>query len=220
MLPLFLAKEASIAYFCKKKMASTFEAYLRLGFSHIADLQAYDHILFILALCAIYRLSEWRQVVILATAFTLGHSLTLALAALGIIPVNTTWIEFLIPVTIMATALYNVAAHQHQQQFAIGSRAMRWNYAFALLFGLIHGMGFSNFLRSTLLPGEENQLITQLLAFNIGVELGQLAIVLVILLLSFLGLSLAGIQQRSWNLFVSGGAFGIALIMALERVPL
>jgi len=95
---------------------------------------------------------------------------------------------------------------------------MRLNYLFALLFGLIHGMGFSNFLRSSLLPGQEDQLVRQLFAFNIGVELGQLLIVGVILLLSFLALNVLRIRQRSWNLFVSGGAFGIALIMALERV--
>ncbi len=200
-------------------MASTFQAYLQLGFSHIADVQAYDHILFILALCAIYRLGQWKRVVLLATAFTVGHSLTLALAVLGYLPVNTAWIEFLIPVTIVATALYNVSAHQKEQQLSTFGRTMRLNYLFALLFGLIHGMGFSNFLRSSLMPGQEDQLVTQLLAFNIGVELGQLAIIAVILLISALALNLARVKQRSWNLFISGGAFGIALIMALERVP-
>lgn len=199
-------------------MESIFQAYLQLGFSHIADLAAYDHILFIVALCAIYQLREWKRVLLLATAFTIGHSLTLALAVLGIIPVNTAWIEFLIPVTIMSTALYNVVAHKHEKQLSPFGQRMRLHYVFALLFGLIHGMGFSNFLRSSLLPGQEDQLVPQLLAFNIGVELGQLLIVVVILLLSFIALNLLRIRQRSWNLFISGGAFGIALIMALERV--
>jgi hypothetical protein len=200
-------------------MTSTFQAYMQLGFSHIADLRAYDHILFILALCAIYQLQQWKRVVLLATAFTIGHSLTLALAALEIIPVNTAWIEFLIPVTIMATALYNVIVHKEEQELSTFDQRMKLNYIFALLFGLIHGMGFSNFLRSALLPGQEDQLVQQLLAFNIGVELGQLAIVAVILLLSFVALNILQVRQRSWNLFVSGAAFGIALIMALERVP-
>ncbi|HKK80541.1 MAG TPA: HupE/UreJ family protein [Phaeodactylibacter sp.] len=199
-------------------MVSTFQSYLQLGFHHIADLTAYDHILFIVALCAIYQLREWKRVVLLATAFTIGHSLTLALAVLGVIPVNTAWVEFLIPVTIMGTALYNVVVHKQEQQLSTFGQRMRLNYLFALLFGLIHGMGFSNFLRSSLLPGQEDQLVRQLFAFNIGVELGQLLIVGVILLLSFLALNVLRIRQRSWNLFVSGGAFGIALIMALERV--
>jgi len=205
-------------YIFTKKMVSIFQSYLQLGFYHIADLAAYDHILFIVALCAIYQLREWKRVILLATAFTIGHSLTLALAVLDVIPVNTNWVEFLIPVTIMGTALYNVVVHQQEQQMTTFGQRMQLNYLFALLFGLIHGMGFSNFLRSSLLPGQEDQLVRQLFAFNIGVELGQLLIVAVILLLSFLALNVLRIRQRSWNLFVSGGAFGIALIMALERV--
>jgi len=200
-------------------MESVFSVYLQLGFGHISDLKGYDHILFVIALCAIYRLREWRKVVLLVTAFTLGHSLTLALAALGYIPINSAWVEFLIPLTILATAVYNVLAHRQESQLATLSRSLQLNYLFALLFGLIHGMGFSNFLRSSLLPGEEAQLITQLLAFNIGVELGQLAIVGAVLCLSFIMLSLLKVKQREWNVFVSGSAFGLALVMALERVP-
>lgn len=200
-------------------MESVFSAYLQLGFGHISDLKGYDHILFVVALCAIYRLREWRKVALLVTAFTLGHSLTLALAALGIIPVNSAWVEFLIPLTILATALYNVLAHREESRLATLSGSLQVNYLFALLFGLIHGMGFSNFLRSSLLPGEEGQLITQLLAFNIGVELGQLAIVAAVLCLSYIMLSILKMKQREWNVFVSGSAFGLALVMALERVP-
>lgn len=200
-------------------MQSVFQTYLQLGFSHIADLQGYDHILFIVALCAVYRLREWKRVVILVTAFTLGHSLTLALAALDVIPVHAAWVEFLIPVTILLTALYNVSVRQSSGSEGLFGPKMQGNYAFALCFGLIHGMGFSNFLRASLLPGEEDSLVAQLFAFNIGVELGQLAIVAVVLLLSFLAMNVFGARQRSWNLFVSGAAFGIALIMALERLP-
>ncbi|MCB0584617.1 MAG: HupE/UreJ family protein, partial [Phaeodactylibacter sp.] len=191
-------------------MQSVFSAYLELGFGHIADFRAYDHILFVVALCAIYRLREWRKVALLVTAFTLGHSLTLALAALDIIPVNSAWVEFLIPLTILATALYNVIVHREESRLATLSRTLQMNYLFALFFGLIHGMGFSNFLRSSLLPGEEGQLITQLFAFNIGVEVGQLAIVAATLLLSFIMLSFLRVKQREWNIFVSGSAFGLA----------
>ena len=200
-------------------MQSVFSAYLELGFGHIADFRAYDHILFVVALCAIYRLREWRKVALLVTAFTLGHSLTLALAALDIIPVNSAWVEFLIPLTILATALYNVIVHREESRLATLSRTLQMNYIFALFFGLIHGMGFSNFLRSSLLPGEEGQLITQLFAFNIGVEVGQLAIVAATLLLSFIMLSFLRVKQREWNIFVSGSAFGLAMAMALERIP-
>lgn len=201
-------------------MQSTFSTYLQLGFEHIADLNGYDHILFIVALCAIYQLREWRKVAILVTAFTIGHSVTLALAALDIIPLNPKLIEFLIPVTIFLTAIYNVVIHRQSTAVAEGTfdRRVNWNYGFALFFGLIHGMGFSNFFRSLLLPGEENELVYQLLAFNIGVELGQLAIVGVILAASFIAMNLLRVRQREWNLFISGAAAGLALVMALERL--
>ena len=198
-----------------------FQTYLQLGFEHISDLAGYDHILFIVALCAIYTLSSWRQVAILVTAFTIGHSITLALAALDVIKVSSAWIEFLIPVTIMLTALYNVYFQRFDENLAAAplKRGLRLNYLFALVFGLIHGLGFSNFFRATLMPGEEGNFIQQLLAFNIGVELGQLLIVGVILIISYLFIHVFKSPQRSWNLFVSGAAFGIALIMALERIP-
>jgi len=201
-------------------MQSTFQTYLQLGFEHIADINGYDHILFIIALCAIYRLGEWRKVAILVTAFTIGHSVTLALAALDIIPINGTLIEFLIPVTIFITAIYNVVVHRFRENNPENTfdRRVNFNYLFALLFGLIHGMGFSNFFRS-LVGSQDSQFIQQLFAFNVGVELGQLAIVVLILAAAFIALNVLRIAQREWNLFISGAAAGISLIMALERIP-
>ncbi|MEL7123509.1 MAG: HupE/UreJ family protein [Bacteroidota bacterium] len=203
-------------------LRSLFGTYLQLGFEHISDLQGYDHILFIIALCAIYNLKEWRKVAILVTAFTIGHSVTLALASFGIIPIRAALIEFLIPVTIVATALYNVIVHKKDEseeaKKTFGSK-INLNYFFALIFGLIHGIGFSNFFKASLLPGEEESLLQQLLAFNIGVELGQLAIVAVILVTSYVAFNFLRIKQREWNLFISGAAAGIALIMAIERIP-
>jgi hypothetical protein len=202
-------------------MQSTFSAYLQLGFGHISDLNGYDHILFIVALCAIYRLQEWRKVAILVTAFTIGHSITLALAALDIIPINGALIEFLIPVTILITAVYNVLAFRSETKdlSPTFNRSINLNYGFALIFGLIHGLGFSNFFKSLITPGQQGEFIQQLFAFNVGVELGQLLIVAIILAIAYLFISLLKVKQRDWNLFISGAAAGNALIMALERVP-
>jgi hypothetical protein len=196
-------------------MQSLFSAYLKLGFEHITDLGGYDHILFIVALCAIYRIQAWRQVALLVTAFTIGHSLTLAMAALDVIRFPMKWTEFFIPVTIVLTALYNVVFHKPDEKVNIRNMS----YLITLLFGFIHGMGFSGFLRSTLMPGEEGQLITQLFAFNLGVELGQLLIVAIIMLIAYVALNIFKVKEREWNLFISGMAAGPALIMALERIP-
>ncbi len=201
-------------------MESIFHTFLTLGFEHISDITAYDHILFLVALCAIYRLSEWKKVLILVTAFTIGHSITLGLAALNIISVPTKIVEFLIPVTILLTSLFNVWKRESiGDESPIFTKKINITYLLALFFGTIHGMGFSNFLRSTLMPGEEDTLITQLFAFNIGVELGQLLIVAIILGCAFLALTVFKVKQREWNLFVSGAAAGVALILMMDTYP-
>lgn len=194
-------------------MQSEFSIYLSLGFDHILDLNGYDHILFVIALCAVYQISEWKKVAILATSFTFGHSVTLALSALDMVSVDSDLIEFLIPLTILLTALYNV---YNRRASSIG---ISIKYSLAAFFGLIHGMGFSNFFRSTAIPRIDEGFISQLLAFNLGVELGQLIIIAFILGLAFLFLEVIKVKLREWNLFVSGAAAGISIAMIIERFP-
>ena len=155
-----------------------FEIFLNEGFKHILDPQAYDHIMFVVAICIIYRWFEWKEVLILVTAFTVGHSLTLALASLNIVKVNASLIETLIPITIIISAAMNL--FQKPEDNSTGTI----QYALAAGFGLIHGLGFSNYLRS-ILAGEDS-IIGPLLAFNIGVELGQIIIVLITMTIGFL----------------------------------
>jgi hypothetical protein len=188
----------------------TFNFYLSLGFHHILDLAAQDHIVFLIALCAIYHSKQWRVILILITAFTIGHSITLALAASDIIRINKNLVEMLIPVTILLTALHNVLRKKQLEQ-----SAAKDNYLMALVFGFIHGMGFSNVLKSMLMPGEEDKFLQQLLAFNVGVEFGQIVIVGIILIITYVALNILRLQHRDWNLFVSGAAAGAAMIMIL-----
>lgn len=186
-----------------------FSLYFSLGWQHILDWNGYDHILFVLVLCGIYLLQDWRRVLILVTAFTIGHSVTLALSVLHILSIDTATIEFLIPVTILLTALVNIFNKNRNQRFV-------WiSYSFALFFGLIHGLGFSNFLKSVL--GKEQHIIGPLFAFNVGLEFGQLLIVSGVLIISSLLLFFFKVPRREWNLFLSSGVFGIAFIMAIER---
>lgn len=200
---------------------STFQTYLQLGFFHIFNLRAYDHLVFLLALCAPYVLADWRRVVALVTSFTVGHSLTLALATLGIVSFPAAVIEALIPVTIVLTC----AANLRQAGRAGLSRPERrrpdsilWTApnALAAVFGLIHGLGFSNYLRELL--GQQSRPVLELLSFNVGVEIGQLLIVGLILLLGFLVLRGLSVARRDWLLVVSGAAGGIALMLLLNQV--
>lgn len=189
---------------------SEFELYLNLGFNHISDLGAYDHIVFIVALCAVYLLKQWRQILILITAFTIGHTVTLALSTLGILMVPTDIVEFLIPVTIFVTCISNVAKPINMKS----SRIMNFNYLVVLFFGLIHGMGFSNYLRALL--GEEESILLPLFAFNIGLEIGQLMIVALVLTGAGLAVRVFRAEPRAWNLFVSGAAAGISIVLMAE----
>ena len=190
-----------------------FELYFKLGLEHIADLQAYDHMVFLLALCALYQLSSWRKVAMLATAFTLGHSLTLALVALDILSISADLVETLIPITIIITAIFNLVNPSENLESTTFGKTMWRYYAIALGFGLIHGMGFSTYF-SSLLGGEES-IIFPLFAFNLGIEAGQLIIVLGILLTGYIAMDVLKMKQINWIHFVSGAAAGIATIILI-----
>ena len=193
---------------------SEFELYFVLGKDHILDYaNGYDHILFVVALCAVYVIKDWKQILILVTAFTVGHSVTLALATLNIIKVSVSWIEFLIPLTIFTTAVSNL--FRKEQMFA--ATAIQTNYILALFFGLIHGMGFSNYLKALL--GKDQGIVLQLFAFNIGLEVGQIIIVGIFLVVSFIAVNLAGADRRDWRMVISSAVAGIALMLMKDRIP-
>ena len=190
-----------------------FWLYFELGRDHIADWKGYDHLLFITALCLRYVFKDWKKVLVLVTAFTIGHSITLALSVLNYVNISVKWVEFLIPVTIFITALSNV----WQKEFQFKSK-FPLIYFFALFFGLIHGLGFSTYLKSLL--GKETNIVGELLAFNLGLEFGQILIVAVVLAISWICITLLKFSRREYLLFLSGAIFGLALMMAIERFPL
>ena len=188
-----------------------FTAYFLMGFDHISDIQGYDHMLFVIILCSIYRTSDWKKVAILITAFTIGHSTTLALSALKLIITNTYLIEILIPVTILCTGIANLFYDPDAKQ-----RNVNYNYLLALTFGFIHGMGFSNFFNA--LMGDSMNILYPLFAFNVGLEAGQLLIVAVFFGIYYLLNKAFKIEQSNWILFIAGAGAGISIIMILERI--
>ena len=191
---------------------SIFGIYMQLGFDHIIDYQAFDHILFIVTLTAVYRFANWKKVLILVTAFTIGHTTTLALATLNIVNVDASLIEFLIPLTIFITAMGNIVTKQ--QDFS--SRLHRFKYLTAMFFGLIHGLGFSNYLKSLL--GMEQSIVKPLFAFNLGLELGQILIVLIILSAASFSFRYLQVKMREWTLVLSGAGLGVSIMLMIERL--
>jgi hypothetical protein len=191
-------------------MQSEFSTFFTLGLQHISDLEGYDHIVFIIALCAAYDFSAWKRLAILVTAFTLGHCVTLMLAGLKIVTPMYALVEKLIPVTIALTAIYNVWSRKQADL----SASKNLKYGLALVFGLVHGLGFSNYFRELL--GAQASILTPLLAFNFGIEAGQLCIVAVIMAIAFVAKTYLKVKPETWNIFVSGASFGIALLLLLK----
>jgi len=188
-----------------------FRLYFGLGVDHILSWGAMDHILFVAALCLRYLWQDWKKVAVLVTAFTIGHSLTLALSALDYIKFPVKWIEFLIPLTIFATAFNNLL-----QKKTSPENKLPLIYFFALFFGCIHGLAYaSSFLdlegRSGLLP--------HLFAFNVGIELAQLLVVALVLLLSFLLVQVLKISRLGWIRVASGLILLVSINMAIDRFP-
>lgn len=186
-----------------------FTFYFKEGWQHIISVDALDHILFVVALSAVYLLTNWKQVLVLVTAFTIGHSVTLALSVFDVVRINDRLVEILIPCTIMATAVFNFSQKEYT------SKSLRLNYFLALFFGLIHGLGFANALRFML--AKDQSIGWSLLAFNIGLEVGQIVVVAIILLLSFLTVDTLKLKRKWWVCSLSAIAFCIALKMVLER---
>ena len=197
---------------------TTFAVYLRLGFEHLLDLQGYDHILFLAALCAAYSLPRWRELLVLVTAFTIGHSVSLALATLRLVRVDTGLVEFLIPVTIVAAAVTNLVAMRREKtsEHRVAARPAR--YGLALVFGVVHGLGFSSFLRLVL--GEERNLLLPLLSFNIGLELAQIVVAGAVLALALGATRGLQLSDKAWNVVLSAITGIIAAWMAVQRLPL
>lgn len=185
--------------------------YFREGWRHIFSPDALDHQLFMAALAARYTLRDWRPVLILVTAFTIGHSLTLALAALQLISVDTELTEFLIPCTIVVTAAANFFYRP------AAPRRLHLQYALALLFGLVHGLGFANTIRFMLAEGE--RITGPLLQFNLGLEAGQIGVVLLLLSLAWVAVYRLALNRRWWVWGLSAAVFIVALKLAIERIP-
>jgi len=192
---------------------SIFKLYLELGLSHITDLQGYDHILFLVTLCAVYSFNQWKSIIILITGFTIGHCTTLILATFNLLNISSNIIEFLIPVTIFITAIANIIFRKEN----LSKRLQVIKYSSAIFFGLIHGLGFSYYLKSLL--GSESSIFKPLLAFNIGIEIGQMIVVAIILSLSLFAIYLLKLKKQDWSFILSGSGLGISLILLLERFP-
>tara|TARA_B110000003_G_scaffold266026_1_gene292491 strand:- start:4030 stop:4605 length:576 start_codon:yes stop_codon:yes gene_type:complete len=190
---------------------NTFNTFFLSGWEHIVDVNAYDHLLFVMTLCAAYKLKEWKQILIIITAFTIGHSGTLVLSAFNLIPTNPELIDLLIPFTIMLTAITNIVNYDNKRKFSDA----KIKYSIALVFGLIHGLAFASNFKFMLFSDD---ILIPLFLFNIGIEVGQLFIVILFMIsLWFYSKVIKG-EHSKWNIFISGAGFGIAATIFINAL--
>ena len=187
--------------------------FFQLGWNHIISIDALDHLLFLTALMAVYQLRDWKKVLVLITAFTIGHAATLIASINEWFEFNSRWVEFLIPLTILLTALNNIF-----NPFRRSSNQPSYRYFMALAFGLIHGMGFASTLRFML--ADNQKIVIPMLSFNLGIEAGQLLVVLVLLMTSTGVLALTRLGHQYWNILISFITGTAALFICVLRWPI
>ena len=190
---------------------SQFWLYFRLGLEHVLDWNAYDHILFLIVLVAAYSFHTWKRVLWLVTIFTLGHTLSLFLSVYEIVVVDSTWIEFLIPVTILITALFNMINAKKKES----KNNISVLYLTTAFFGIIHGLGFSTYFK--MIASGTESVFLPLLEFALGIEAAQIIVVLCVMILGFILQNMLGVKRRDWILVVSAIVIGIILPILKEN---
>lgn len=191
---------------------SEFWIYLQIGLKHVLDLNDYDHFLFLIALTIPHSFKDWKKILFLVTIFTIGHTLALLLSVFEIIIIKPALVEFLIPITILITAVFNL--------FSVGKSSKTDNLNFigfiTLFFGTIHGLGFSNYFKS-ILSGSPLDKVAPLFEFALGIEGAQIAIVLSVLLLSYIFQTFFRFSKRDFILVFSAFIIGVVVPMIIEN---
>lgn len=194
-------------------MLELFWYYVKLGFQHVLDINAYDHILYFIVLTIPYTFKNWKRILWLVTVFTIGHTVSLLASIYGWVSVKSILVEFLIPLTIVGTALVNI--------FTAGKTNRKESFGFiffiTLFFGLIHGLGFSNYFRQ-IVAVEQNKLIPTL-EFSLGIELAQVIVVLIVLVLSLIVSTLFRFNKKEWVLVISAVVLGMAIPLLINAYP-
>jgi hypothetical protein len=188
---------------------SDFWLYFKLGLEHVLDWQAYDHILFLIVLCAAYTLNSWKRLLLLVTLFTLGHTISLLMANYNVVSVSARWIEFLIPITILITAIFNLFTAGKEKKL----EKLGLFYIVTGFFGLIHGFGFASYYKMI----NDNNDVLPLLEFALGVEAAQIIVVLLVLIFAFIFQMIFRFNKRDWVLVVSSIVIGMVIPMIIDN---
>ena len=190
---------------------SEFWIYFQIGLRHVLDIHAYDHVLFLIALAVPYSFNDWKRILLLVTLFTVGHTMALFLSVYGLVAIKVNVVELLIPITILITALFNL--------FTAGKSSKKESinlvFFITLFFGIIHGLGFSNYF-NTIMAGTRADKLVPLLEFALGIEAAQIIVVIAVLILAYLVQTGFRFSKRDWALVMSAFIIGVVLPMIIE----
>ena len=189
-----------------------FFIYVNMGINHVLDIKGYDHVLFLLALISPYAFKDWKRILFLVSIFTVGHTLALVLSVYNVVSVKASLVEFLIPVTILITALFAL--------FTAGKTTKKESVTFVagvtLFFGLIHGLGFSNYFK-TIMIGTPSEKVLPLMEFALGIEVAQLIVVIIGLILAYIAQAVFKFSKREWGLIIASFIIGAVVPMLIEN---
>ncbi|WP_299112539.1 HupE/UreJ family protein [uncultured Winogradskyella sp.] len=191
-------------------MLDNFWFNVQYGINHVLDPNGYDHVLFLMVLAVPYVFKDWKRVLLLVSMFTLGHTLSLVLAAYGVVSVNGKLVEFLIPVTILIAAIYNVFTSGKKDK----STKVGLLFFTTLFFGLVHGLGFAREFK--MFAGQSENKVELLIEFALGIEIAQIIIVFVVLFLGFLCQTIFRFSRRDWVMVLSAIVIGLVIPMIIE----
>lgn len=191
---------------------SEFLIYFQIGLKHVLDIQAYDHVLFLIALTVPFSFKDWKRIVLLISLFTIGHTLALLLSVFGIIAIKANVVELLIPITIMITAFFNLFTAGKSNK----KESINLIFFVTLFFGIIHGLGFSNYFKA-ILGGSPTSKLLPLAEFAIGIEAAQIIVVFIVLILSYIAQTVFRFSKRDWTLVMSAFIIGVVLPMIIEN---
>ena len=195
----------------KSVIMSEFWIYFNIGLKHVLNINAYDHVLFLIALTIPYAFKDWRRLLLLITLFTVGHTLALVLSVYEIVYIKSNLIEFIIPITILVVAIFNLfTAGKNNKNESVSLIAF-----VTLFFGIIHGLGFSNYFK-TIIPGKSSAKLLPLTEFALGIETAQIIVVFVVLIISYIIQTFFRFSKRDWTLVMSAFIIGVIIPLIIQ----
>lgn len=190
---------------------SNFWIYFTLGLKHLYNINAYADILFLLALTVPYEFKSWKKILLLVSLFTAGHTIALMLSIFNIVTVKVSIVAFIILILLLITALYTIISTGKSNK----KDSIVFIAILTSLFGIVHGLGFSNYFNS-IVQGKPTDKLVPLFESSLGFGVSQIVVIILALLLAYVIQTLLKFSKREWILIVSSFVVGVVIPMIIK----